>query len=135
MRHREAAEIDLGGQRVLFNEWQHQRHEAPAMIREEATHRRERLIGVVVIVQGQAPLLEVVGALAAAGGFAGGLHGRQEQGDQNANNGDDDEQFHESERALTNGCRVHERPLARKEEKIDAHRRSMSRKKQKQMLR
>ena len=44
-------------------------------------------------VHGQSNLLEVVVALRAAGRLAGGLHGRQEQGDQDADDGDDDQQL------------------------------------------
>jgi hypothetical protein len=42
----------------------------------------------------------VIQALGAAGCFAGGLHGREQKGDQNANNRDDNQQFHERKGAL-----------------------------------
>ena len=50
-----------------------------------------------VVVQGQADLLEVVDALGTPGGFAGRLDGGQQQGDQDADDADDHEQFDQSE--------------------------------------
>jgi hypothetical protein len=44
----------------------------------------------VVAVPGEGDLPELVGALGATGRFAGGLDGRQQQGDEHADNGDDD---------------------------------------------
>ena len=55
-------------------------------------------VDVVVVVQGQAQLLQVVDALAPAGGLAGGLHGGQQQGDQHGDDGDDDQQLDQRER-------------------------------------
>ena len=43
---------------------------------------RQGPVGVLVVVQGQADLLEVVGALDPPRGLAGRLDGGQEQGDQ-----------------------------------------------------
>jgi hypothetical protein len=54
-------------------------------------------VGVVVVVGGQAELLEVVGALDAGGGLADLLDGGQQQADQDGDDGDDDEQFDEGE--------------------------------------
>ena len=51
----------------------------------------------MVVVDRQSQLLEVVGALHAAGRLAGGLHRRQEQGHQDADNGDHDEELDERE--------------------------------------
>ena len=48
-------------------------------------------------MQGQHQLPEVVFALGAAGGLAGLLHGGHEQADENANDGDDHQQFDERE--------------------------------------
>src|SRR5262245_46102929 len=48
---------------------------------------------IVVIVQGQSPLLEPALAITAASGLAGLLDGRQEQGDEDGENGDRDEQL------------------------------------------
>ena len=52
---------------------------------------------VVVVVDRQADLLEVVGALDAAGRLAGRLHGRQEQGDQHGDDRDDHQQLDQRE--------------------------------------
>ena len=52
---------------------------------------------VVVVVQGQADLLEVVGALDAGGGLADLLHGGQQQADQDGDDGDDDQQLDQRE--------------------------------------
>ena len=54
------------------------------------THRKN-VVGCVVIVEGAADLFEIVGALNAAGGFAGRLHGGKQQCDQDGNNRDDDQ--------------------------------------------
>ncbi len=51
----------------------------------------------LVVGDGQAELLEVVGALGAAGGLAGALHGRQQQGDQHGDDRDDDQKLDQSE--------------------------------------
>jgi hypothetical protein len=50
-------------------------------------------------VDGEAKLPEVVAARGASGRFAGLLHGGEQQRDEDANDGDDDEQFDERERA------------------------------------
>src|SRR5437762_3323790 len=54
---------------------------------------------IVIVVQADAELLEVVAALRPPGRLASGLHRRQEQGDQNADDGNDDEQLDEREAA------------------------------------
>ena len=54
-------------------------------------------VDVVVIMHGEAKLLQVVGALHAVGGFPDLLHRRQQQTDQNGNDGDHDEQLNERE--------------------------------------
>ena len=54
----------------------------------------------MVVVQGQADLLEVVGALDAPRRLAGRLDGRQQQGDQDRDDRDDDQQLDQRE-ALT----------------------------------
>ena len=51
----------------------------------------------MIIVGSQALLLEVVDALDPAGGLAGRLDGRQQQGDQDADDGDGDQEFDERE--------------------------------------
>ena len=54
----------------------------------------------MVVVHGEAELLEVVDALDAPGGRAGGLHGGQQQGDQDGDDGDHDEQLDQREAAI-----------------------------------
>ncbi len=55
------------------------------------------LVDVVVVVAGEHELLDVVRALRASCRFSGGLNGRQQQGDQDADDGDHDQQLHEGE--------------------------------------
>ena len=59
---------------------------------------REAAVGVVVVVQRQAELLEVVLALGPVGRLADLLDGGQEQADQDRDDRDDDEQLDERER-------------------------------------
>jgi hypothetical protein len=54
-------------------------------------------MGAFVIVQSQADLFEVISALQASGGFAGRLHGWQQQADENTDDGDDDQKFDQGE--------------------------------------
>ena len=63
-------------------------------------------MALVVVVDGQADLLQVVDALRAPGGLAGRLHGGQEQADQDGDDGDDDEQFDEREAVRVRGARA-----------------------------
>jgi hypothetical protein len=51
---------------------------------------RKRLFRVVIEVHGDADLFHVADALCAPGGFAGGLHGRQQERDQNTDDRDHD---------------------------------------------
>ena len=69
---------------------------------------RNRAVGVVKVLAAEGDLLDVVGALRAAGGFAGGLHGGQEQRDEHADDGDDDEQLDERKAQASLGMRRHE---------------------------
>ena len=57
----------------------------------------ENAVGVVIVVHGQPDLLQVVGALNAAGGFASRLNGGQQQSDQDRNNRDNNQKFDQSE--------------------------------------
>jgi hypothetical protein len=57
--------------------------------------KRKLLFRVFVVQECDAKLLEIVLTLATASRFACGLDGRQQQGYQNAYNGNDDEQFDE----------------------------------------
>ena len=59
--------------------------------------RRKAAMRSFVIVQRQTKLLKVVLAARAAGGFAGRLHGRQQQRDKNADDGDHNEQLNKRE--------------------------------------
>ena len=56
--------------------------------------------GVVVVVDRQADLLEVVDALAAAGGLAGGLDGGQQQADQDGDDRDDHQELDQREAGM-----------------------------------
>ena len=55
--------------------------------------------GTLVVVKGDAELLQVVLALGAGGGLADLLHGRQEQADQDGDDRNDYQQFDQRERA------------------------------------
>jgi hypothetical protein len=55
--------------------------------------RRETLVGVMVRVLRQCKLFEIVRALASPGGFPGRLHGGQQQGNQDADDGNDHQQL------------------------------------------
>jgi hypothetical protein len=50
-------------------------------------------------VQSESDLFEIVFALSSAGGFAGLLHGGEQQSHKDCNDGDHNEQFDEGERA------------------------------------
>ena len=54
---------------------------------------------IMMILEGQAHLPQVILALGTARRFAGCLDSREEQGDQDADNGDDDQQLDEREGA------------------------------------
>ena len=60
-------------------------------------------MGIVEIVCGKRDLLELVGALHASCGFAGGLDGGQEECDEHADDGNDDEEFDEGEASFASG--------------------------------
>ena len=55
------------------------------------------LVGIMVIVQRHSLLFEIVAALRAPGGLAGRLDRRKQQGNQNANDGDDYQQLDQGE--------------------------------------
>ena len=59
----------------------------------------KRFLRDFVVQHGQAELLEIVLALAAAGRFAGRLNRRQQQGDEDADDGDHDQQLNQSKSA------------------------------------
>ena len=60
-------------------------------------------MNIVKAVQSEGPLFDVIGALHPSGGFASGLHGRQEKCDEHADDGNDDEEFDEGESAIASG--------------------------------
>ena len=66
---------------------------------------REGVVDVVVVVQGEADLLQVVDALRPPGRLARRLDGGQEQGDQHGDDGDDDQQLDQREAAAANSHR------------------------------
>ena len=57
------------------------------------------LLVVSKFMRGQGQLLQIIGALGASGGLSGTLHGRQQQGDEHADDRDDHEQFNERKAA------------------------------------
>ena len=57
----------------------------------------EDVVGLMVVVQPQADLLEVVDALRASRRFASGLHRWQQKRDQDSDDGDDHQEFDQSE--------------------------------------
>ena len=61
---------------------------------------RQALVDRVVVVGTQAELFQVINALTAPCRLPRRLHGRQQQCDQYANDGDHDQKFHQRERAL-----------------------------------
>src|SRR5262249_32964146 len=58
---------------------------------------RELLVRAVVVMDRQAELLKVVGALHAGGGLADLLHGGEQQADENGNDGDHHQQLDQRE--------------------------------------
>ena len=99
---RPEAEIEGVGERDLLEVRQHEGEERRPLAAPEAARvagalaeppdlaGHDHAVDVGVIEGGQADLLEVVGALGLAGRLAGRLHCGQEQGDQQADDGDDD---------------------------------------------
>src|SRR5205823_6630033 len=65
--------------------------------------RWQRFVGVGRVNRGQAKLMQIVLALEAVRGFAHFLHGRQQQAEKNANNGDHDQQLDQRESATLFG--------------------------------
>src|SRR5262249_55535342 len=74
--------------------------------------------GVVIVVQGQANLLEVVRAAHPRGGLADLLDGRQQQADQDADDGDDHQQL-DQRKAAANRWNLHDESPCRDDEEID----------------
>ena len=65
------------------------------------TARGIELVGAFKVKGRQAHLFEIVLALRTPSSLAGGLDGRQQQGDQDADDGDDDQEFDDRERATS----------------------------------
>src|SRR5262249_55085755 len=82
---------------VLLDVRQDEAGPADAVAEDFLAAGRQRLIRVVVVVHGQAELLEVVLALDAGGGLAHLLHRRQQEPDQDGNDGDYHQQLDEGE--------------------------------------
>src|SRR5262249_43958207 len=95
-----------------FDEGERQGQPAPVPVDAETVvqGRREAVEHVVIMVQRQADLFEVVGALGPAGGLASLLDGRHEQPDEDGNDGDDHQQLDQRERRPTERT-VHDRLL------------------------
>src|SRR5207249_3772407 len=72
-----------------------------------SSSRGKNAVRALVIVQGQADLVKVVGALGPSGGLPHFLHRRQQQGNQHADDGDDHQQFYQSKTLAQLGRRVH----------------------------
>src|SRR5207248_2571273 len=68
--------------------------------------RRQKTANVVEILCGQAELLEMVAALRAASRFAGHLHRRQQQRDEDADDRDHHEQLHQGKSRASETVRI-----------------------------
>ena len=69
--------------------------------------RRQLLESGVIVVNCETDLLEIIAATHPPRGLTGGLNRRQQQPHENANDGDDDEQFHECETDVSNLISFH----------------------------
>ena len=91
--------------------------------RDQDRGRREGAVGALVVHEGQADLLQVVGALGAPGGLARGLDGGQQQGDQDGDDGDDDQQLDQREATQglpgADGYETSTYPLGKQERRED----------------
>jgi len=101
-------EVDRVVERALLEVREHLRLGAPASPDESVRAARVKphrvdvgngVGGRQIIVDCQAQLLHVVGALGASGCFSRRLHGRQQQRDQNRDDGDHDQQLDQRETA------------------------------------
>ena len=80
-----------------FHKWQHLQVESRPDVVLAVDIDRQIFERVVMHLLGEAQLANVVDALRAASGFAGGLDRRKEQGHKDADDRDDDQQFDERE--------------------------------------
>jgi hypothetical protein len=62
-------------------------------------------VAIVVKMQGQTDLLKVIGAVRPVGRLAGLLHGRHRQADQDADDGNDHQEFDEGEAGAAESSR------------------------------
>ena len=67
------------------------------MVGRGASGRELFAIAIGVQLQSGRQLLEIAGTVGASGGLARGLNGRQQHGDQDADDGDHDQEFHQRE--------------------------------------
>jgi len=58
---------------------------------------RKEIVRTVMCMYGESQLFEIIAALHSSCGFACCLYGRQQKGDEHADDGDDDEEFDEGE--------------------------------------
>ena len=98
------AEVDVVPHGLLFHEGQHVRQHAEVVFVDFAAEdvvvrqvRRRLAVGVHVVGEPDAEVVQVGGALRPPGRFAGHLNGRQQQADQHADDGDDHQQLDEGE--------------------------------------
>ena len=80
--------------------WQRQAHGLPGVAVHRCSHR-EHAAHVMVVVHGNAELLQVVAALAAASRLTGRLNGRKQQGDEGRDNRDHHQQLDQGEASAT----------------------------------
>src|SRR5262249_50739244 len=96
----DVGEVDRVEHRTLLDLGQQVRRRRPLVPGPlEVVTAGERVDGRDVVVDGQADLLQVVDALHPAGGLACGLHGGQQQPDQDGDDGDDDQELDQRETA------------------------------------
>ena len=81
----------------------------------ELAGRREGVLAVDILEDGQADVAHVAGALGAAARLAGGLDGGQEQPDEDADDADHHQQFDQREAAMPTTASLHESVLSEKE--------------------
>jgi hypothetical protein len=101
-----AVQVPLGVQVVLLEVGEDQHGPGGPLVVGDG--RRQRPPDVVVVVHGQADLLEVVGALGAEGRLARLLDGRHRQADQHRDDGDHHQHLDQGEAAADRGSIRHE---------------------------
>src|SRR5262249_52754969 len=86
-------------------------HVAVGLRGRRRVRRWQTLVGVVVVVGGDAELLELVGALDASGGLADLLDRREEEADEDGDDGDDYQQLDEGKTTPDSRTQTQERLL------------------------